>query len=415
MKTFETQSQTQDNLKLIGPLIFGHLIILMLIEHLFYPQPILTLTFFLIMAGDALLILALTHLSAVQRFLGKTMFPIIIGLLVIVPILATSVAPGSNPPPPQPGSGPEMETLRLIPLTFTALILVAWQYRMHHILFFCFVVTLTQSFFAAIKIAQSPQLEITPWLVVITIQFISFIIVGYFINLLVGQLKDQQKALAKANEQLIDYASTLEDLTISRERNAMARELHDTVAHTLSGLSVQLETTRVFMDVDLETAKSMLDRALNATRSGLQDTRRALQSLRATPLDDLGLIKALEEIAQSTAQRGNLQVELHLPHMNLHLPEAYEQGIYRITQEALNNILHHASAKKIQISLTRHHAEIHLMISDDGIGFDPEQQYAEHFGLVGMRERAALIGGIFEIQSEPGKGSQIHLTLRNSQ
>ena len=69
----------------------------------------------------------------------------------------------------------------------------------------------------------------------------------------------------------------------------MARELHDTVAHTLSGLSVQLETTRAFLDVDLDTAKTMLDRSLNATRSGLQETRRALQSLRATPLDDLGL------------------------------------------------------------------------------------------------------------------------------
>ena len=100
--------------------------------------------------------------------------------------------------------------------------------------------------------------------------------------------------------------------------------------------------------------------------------------------------------------------------MDLHLPEAYEQVIYRITQEALNNILHHANAKKVQLSLTRHQEEVHLLIADDGIGFDPDQQYAKHFGLVGMRERAEMVGGTFQIQSEPGNGSQVHLTLRNS-
>ena len=231
--------------------------------------------------------------------------------------------------------------------------------------------------------------------------------------MLVHQLNSQQIALTEANRKLVDYSSTLENLTISRERNAMARELHDTVAHTLSGLSVQLETTRAFLDVDLDVAKTMLDRSLNATRNGLQDTRRALQSLRATPLDDLGLIKALEEIAESTAKRANLKLELHLSQVDLRLPEAYEQVIYRVTQEALNNVLHHANAKEVQLSLTRHQEEVHLLIVDDGIGFDPDLQYTKHFGLIGMRERAELIGGTFQIDSKPGRGTQISLVLRN--
>ncbi|MHC1739851.1 MAG: sensor histidine kinase [Anaerolineaceae bacterium] len=407
---------TRKHLNLISPLMIVYILVLALIDRLFYPQPTLSIFFYVTMFCDAILLLTITRLPVIQRFLGKIMFPVIISLLVIVPMVANFLSSINLSPFLQrnPSAGPEMEALRLIPLSFTALILVAWLYRIRHIFIFCFAVTLTQSMLFIYNQYQGLKEPLSPWLVVITIQFISFVIVGYFINILVQQLNNQKNELSEANKKLVDYASTLENLTISRERNAMARELHDTVAHTLSGLSVQLETTRAFLDVDPDTAKSMLDRSLIATRSGLQETRRALQSLRAMPLEDLGLIKALEEIAESAAKRGNLQVELHLPKVDLRLPEAYEQVIYRITQEALNNILHHANAKKVQLSLNRYQEEIQLFIEDDGVGFNPDQQYVNHFGLVGMRERAELVGGTFNIHSEVGKGTQVQLLLRNS-
>ena len=417
----QRSSQPQKILRLISPLMFGYLLVLTLIDQFFYPRPTLTPLYYLIMVGDALLIMALTYIPAVYRKLGKTLLPVIIVLLVIVPIIGSYISievMGASAIPDtsmraNPSAGPEMETLRLIPLTFIALILVAWQYRMRSVVLYCTLVTLTQGALTGIRRLRMPDLDLLPWLVVVTIQLVSFLIVGYFIHLLMKQLTAQQKALEDANARLVDYASTLEDLTISRERNAMARELHDTVAHTLSGLSVQLETTRAYLDVDPNTAKTMLDRSLRVTRSGLQDTRRALKSLRATPLDDLGLINALKDIAQNTAQRGNLQLDLHLPHYELHLSQAYEQVIYRIAQEALTNILNHANAAKIGVSLIRHDGEIHLMISDDGSGFEPEQQYGDHFGLVGMRERAELVGGEVHIKSETEKGTQVQLILRN--
>ncbi len=407
----------QKHLYLISPLILVYLIVMALIDRLFYPQPTLSFLFYIIMLFDAFLVLAITRTPSIQHFLGKAMFPLIISLLVIVPMVASFFSTVNLAPYIRRNlsAGPEMEALRLIPLSFTALILVAWLYRIRHIFIFCFAFTLTQSMLIMYTQIQGSEQPLSPLLVVITLQFISFVIVGSFINLLVQQLNNQKTELTKANRKLLDYASALENLTISHERNAMARELHDTVAHTLSGLSVQLETTRAYLDVDLNTAKTMLDRSLNATRSGLQETRRALQSLRASPLEDLGLIKSLEEIAENSAKRGNFQVELHLSQVHLHLPEAYEQVIYRITQEALNNVLHHANAKKVQLSLTRQQEEVHLSIADDGIGFDPDQQFAKHFGLVGMRERAELVGGTFQIQSEPGNGSQVHLILRNPQ
>ena len=416
MNPTKINQPTQSHFRLISPLILVYLLMLALIDHFYFPRPNLSLIFYLVMLGDAGLLLAITGLPVVQRFLGKAMYPTIISLLVIGPIIASHLSSlnklifiyGSA------GAGPEMETLRLVPLSFTALILVAWLYRMRHVFLFGLLVTLTQSFLAFYNNYKNPENALAPWLTVTTIQLISFVIVGYFINLLVRQMNNQQNDLAEANRKLVDYASTLENLTISRERNAMARELHDTVAHTLSGLSVQLETTLAFLDVNPETAKTLLDQSLITTRSGLQETRRALQSLRATPLEDLGLVKALEKIAESAAKRNNMEVELHLSKVDLHLPEAYQQVIYRITQEALNNILHHANAKKFQISLNRHQDEIQLFIEDDGIGFDPDQQYANHFGLIGMRERAELVGGTFHIHSEIGKGTKVQLIMRNS-
>lgn len=417
MRQIDTNQPSSNILRLISPLITFYILVLFLIDRFFYPKPILPLIFYIIMVGNAALILMLTYFPSFLHVFGKVYLPIIIGLLIVGPLIAGLLSTSLQPPSVQPGpaNGPEMETLRLVPLSFIALILVAWMYRMRDVLLFCFFITLTQGALVILIKTQHPENLISPWFVVITIQFISFIIVGYFINLLVRQLKDQQTAVTEANKRLVNYASTLENLTISRERNAMARELHDTVAHTLSGLSVQLETAQAYLDVDLDKGKQMVEKSLEITRGGLQETRRALNSLRAAPLDDLGLINALKEVAENISSRGNLKLSLNLPLVDLNLPSAQEQVIYRVTQEGLTNILHHANAKTIELSLTRHQNEIHLLIIDDGIGFQTDQQFREHFGLVGMRERSELVGGDLQIFSKPGEGTQIKLIIRNNQ
>ena len=178
----------------------------------------------------------------------------------------------------------------------------------------------------------------------------------------------RREELTTANHQLAQYAGNLEELTISRERNRMARELHDTLAHTLSGLSVQLETARAFWDVDEGTAKELLDQSLAATRSGLQETRRALQSLRATPLEDLGLVLALKGLAESAESRAGLTLDLDLPTQPLTLTPAIEQAVYRIAQEAVNNVIKHATAKTLMLSLQTGNP-IELVVADDGVGF----------------------------------------------
>jgi signal transduction histidine kinase len=211
---------------------------------------------------------------------------------------------------------------------------------------------------------------------------------------------------------LTHYASTLENLTVSRERNRMSRELHDTVVHNLSGLIVQLETTEAYWDVESETAKEYLDSALKVTRTGLQETRRAIKDLRATPLEDLGLVGAMKDLLSNAGQRSNLAIDCVLPDDNLYLPPDAEQAIYRITQEAVENVIHHANARHLIIQMRVVGKDLTLLIQDDGIGFDAEQNVpAGHFGLSGMRERARMVGGMLTVISQPQKGTKIHLSI----
>src|SRR3954471_15956642 len=121
----------------------------------------------------------------------------------------------------------------------------------------------------------------------------------------------------------------------SLDGTRVATELHETLAHTLSSLSVQLETVKAYWAIDPALAQELLESALSATRSGLHETRRALDALRARPLDDVGLRLALGEMIAAVAELANLQLDLTLPDPLPLLDAGVEQAIYRIAQEAL--------------------------------------------------------------------------------
>jgi signal transduction histidine kinase len=237
--------------------------------------------------------------------------------------------------------------------------------------------------------------------------------VGYFINRLITQLKIQQNQLEQANKRLIHYANTVEQLSISRERNRLARELHDTLAHTLSGLSVQLETTRAYWEVDPDTAQTLLVKAQDATRNGLAETRRALKALRASPIEDLGLLIGLEKLAQNAAERGRLNLDLSLPEQLPSLSPDVEQCIYRIAQEATENVAQHANAANLLVRLEIKETEISLRVEDDGLGFETNRDPGSgHYGLAGMYERAQLAGAELTIHSHPDQGTHIQLRIK---
>jgi signal transduction histidine kinase len=224
--------------------------------------------------------------------------------------------------------------------------------------------------------------------------------------------RQQGQSLAEANAKLTHYATTLEQLATTRERNRLARELHDTLAHTLSAVAVELEAVDSLWDVDQVQARSLLQRSLSATRTGLTETRRALQALRSSPLEYLGLALAIRQEAQTVAERANLTLDLHIPETADNLLPDVEQCVYRVAQEALANVAHHAQAQRVEVKLLQKEDCLTLAVSDDGCGFDAGAIDAErHLGIRGMRERAEMVGSTLEIESDLGQGTTVRLIV----
>jgi signal transduction histidine kinase len=293
----------------------------------------------------------------------------------------------------------------------TVAVVIGWKYRMRHVIQFALAMSLFNALAVELLFHSVHAISLDG---VIAFGFLSvaLLTIGYFVRQISKAEQQQRAALIAANEQLVQYAVTLEQLTVSRERNAMARELHDTLAHSLSSLAVQLETARVYWQTDPAVSRQLIEQSLSATRSGLQETRRALQSLRASPLDDLGLILALDQLAHSAAERAGLTLALSLPAEPAAPPgPALEQCLYRVAQEAIANVVKHAAAHRLAVTLALE-PQISLSIADDGRGFAAEQQaQAGHYGLVGMAERVALVGGQIAIQSQPGAGTTVTVTF----
>ncbi len=241
-----------------------------------------------------------------------------------------------------------------------------------------------------------------------------FMIAGVVVIRVVGGQKTRRRALDEKNAQLIRYAATVERLAISHERNRLARELHDTLAHTLSAVAVQLEAHDAQLDTDPEDARQTLKLAREMVRNGLAEARNAVQALRASPLEDLGLALAMRRLVDTMTERSGLSITFDMPDKLDELPPEVEQSIYRITEEALDNTIRHARAQRAAVSLCLEQDTLRLSVTDDGAGFHPETIPAKgHYGLVGMRERALLCNGQLDIKSASGQGTTVRLTIES--
>ncbi|HSV85634.1 MAG TPA: sensor histidine kinase [Levilinea sp.] len=306
--------------------------------------------------------------------------------------------------------------LYLLPIfvLFIPLVIVSWRYSMRAVLLFCGLTFLMDGMLALWSVTTArPMIIFSPIMGMTFIRTVLFLLVGNMIVNLMKVQREQQRRLVEANQQLTRYAATLEQLTISRERNRMARELHDVLAHTMSGVAIELEGVRAMLRVDPNHAEKLLGQSLQAVREGLAETRRALQALRAAPVEDLGLNLAVRNLAETIASRAGLQTDLLIENDLGDYPVEALQCFYRVAQEALTNVVLHSQASRVQVSLGRVGPSLRLSVRDDGVGFDertanPDQKY----GLAGMRERAQMIRGELSIESQPGNGVHIQLTYR---
>jgi signal transduction histidine kinase len=233
------------------------------------------------------------------------------------------------------------------------------------------------------------------------------------VNLLITVQRAQAQALRDANARLRDYAATREHLITSQERNRLARELHDTLAHTLAALTVQLEAVKVIWDLQPHRARQLVDESADTVRSGLQETRRALQALRAQPLENIGFVASIQLLAESIQARYKVKTTIETADNVVWLSKEQEHVIYRVAQEALLNSAQHAQAQHIRIKIEETGSTLCLMVIDDGAGFDPASVDANgHFGVQGMRERADMIGAELNVSSQVGQGTKIEIILK---
>ncbi len=203
---------------------------------------------------------------------------------------------------------------------------------------------------------------------------------------------------------------------ITRERLRIARDLHDTLANSIVGLLLQIRTARKQLTrVDPTTLESELAQTEQSAREALAQARAAVGELRYQVTGQEGLGPALERLVARLRARTSLEITLHVDPVAAGLEGERAEVVYRIAEEALRNVERHSTAEHVDVSLRvdrLNEAErLTLTVADDGAGFDPEATPSGHYGLIGMREQAELIGAELRVGSAPGQGTRVSVSV----
>lgn len=218
----------------------------------------------------------------------------------------------------------------------------------------------------------------------------------------------------KVRSQTAIISEKVEQERVQEERTRIARELHDTLEQELAGIGLQLDLAKARMQGEEGRAKEPVELALRMLRRCQGETRRSISNLRSTQLEGGDLAKAMRYLVDELKAGTPIHLELEVVGTPQKLPGLVEHNLLRLTQEALTNGLKHSGASRIEIKIRYETLRILIEVKDDGRGFDPlgkETEKEGHFGLQGMKERAAKLGATLKIESEPGKGVCISLEL----
>jgi signal transduction histidine kinase len=228
------------------------------------------------------------------------------------------------------------------------------------------------------------------------------------VNALVSERLSRQK-LSTANLRLREYARRIEDQAALQERNRIARDIHDSLGHSLTALNIQMEAVIELWERDPQKAREFLRDAKHSGTTALQAVRHSVSALRTDPLHGHSLSSVLDNLAAEFKQTIGILPDFCID-CNQSLSREVIHAIYCIAQEGLTNICKHASADSVCIKVWGTSGEVHLLLKDNGEGFDCTQN-TTGFGLQGMRERCLALGGAFELASTPGRGCQILATF----
>ncbi|MCG8367860.1 MAG: sensor histidine kinase [Pseudanabaenales cyanobacterium] len=233
-----------------------------------------------------------------------------------------------------------------------------------------------------------------------------------FVLLLVGALlaeKQSRQQLGQANRRLRQYALLIENQATLQERNRIAREIHDSLGHSLTAQSIQLENVAMLLPDDIEQANQHLQKARLLGKEALQNVRQSVATLRTHPLKGQSLGGALTKLGQEFEHTNRIQLQSDINLKSAPSPEI-STVIYRVVQEAFTNVSKHSQATQVRLALRQYSKDLSLLVEDNGRGFEPIAN-TTGFGLQGMRERIEALGGTFLLTSLPGQGCQIQVNI----
>ena len=216
---------------------------------------------------------------------------------------------------------------------------------------------------------------------------------------------DLQRTNEELEKSLMDNARLAE----IRERNRIAREIHDTLGHTLTGLAAGIDACIALAGDDKPALRNQLDLLSKVSRNGIKDIRMSVSSLRPDAPERLNLKNAIEELVENTKRVAGVNIKLDCDIINLKFDEDEEMAIYRIVQESLTNAIRHGRAKNIDVSIKKNYGSINLLICDDGIGCE---DIKAGFGLRHIRERVNMLKGQVNFSSEEGFKVEAMIPIR---
>lgn len=232
----------------------------------------------------------------------------------------------------------------------------------------------------------------------------------------ISERKASEQKIKHSKQQIKEFAEHLQQIR-EEEKVALAREIHDDLGQVLVALKIDLgmfkkKITGCIPEADFENIAADIDKHIELTNKSISITRRIMTDLRSETIDKLGLIGALRTHVQNFEDRYKIKSIFKVSHKKHKFTQNQTVAIYRILQEALNNIAKHANATKVKVELIKSDRNYCFKIADNGCGFDIDKSgRLDSYGMMGMRERVALINGELSIQSKVGKGTSIIITL----
>jgi signal transduction histidine kinase len=236
----------------------------------------------------------------------------------------------------------------------------------------------------------------------------SLVFVLLMMNAVLSERQSREK-LAVANEKLRQYAMRIENQATLEERNRIAREIHDSLGHSLTALNLQLETALKLWQSNPIKAQTFLARAKELGSKALKDVRQSVSTMRSNPLQEQSLERAIAILSEDF-HRSNGILPICRNNLEYSLSAEINTAIYRIIQESLTNISKYAVATEVKLEITTIKGYLRLTIQDNGKGFDLKQN-TTGYGLQSMRDRSLALGGEFTINSAPGSGCKITVNI----